>query len=166
MSAHAHDVLDFARAVQIGRVVEGRAELASLPRLAEAVEGLDGAVDYRIEFGQQPFVGGFVRVQASADVILQCQRTLESYTQTLIIDRHLAPVRDEKDEARLPEEWEPLLLDEDGRLQVLECLEDELLLALPEFPRKPETDDGNLQWESSDEDAGGPFAALSKLRRN
>jgi uncharacterized protein len=125
-----------------------------------------GTVEYRIEFGQQPFVGGYVHVQASAEVILQCQRTLESFTQSLRVDRHLAPVRDDKDEARLPEDWEPLVLDEEGRLQALTCLEDELLLALPEFPRKPASDDATLQWESSDDDAGGPFAALSKLRRN
>lgn len=167
MSAHVLDVLDFARAVQAGRVLEGRAGLPSLPRLAEAVQGLQGEVEFRIEFGTQPFIGGYVRLQARAEVILQCQRSLELFRQALAVDRCLAPVRSEQDEAGLPEDWEPLLLDEEGRLHPLQCLEDELLLALPDFPRKPELDAAEqFQWQSSDEGAGGPFAALSKLRRN
>jgi uncharacterized protein len=167
MSAHALDVLDFARAVQAGRVLEGREGLRGLPRLAAAVEGMPGEVEYRIEFGRQPFIGGYVRLQARAEVILQCQRSLESFSQSLLVDRFLAPVRNEQDEAGLPEDWEPLLLDEEGRVHPLQCLEDELLLALPDFPRKPEAEDAaQLQWQSDDEGAGGPFAALAKLRRN
>ena len=164
MSARVDEPLAFTRAVHAGRVLEGAVDLHALPRLAEAVIELLGQIRYRIEFGAQAFGGGFMRVQAQAEVMLQCQRTLEPYPQALQVDRYLSPTRNEQDEAALPADWESLPLEEDGRVLPLARLEDELLLALPEFPRKPGSEDALLQLDSRDEDAHGPFAALSGLR--
>lgn len=164
MSARDAESLDFNRAVQAGRWLEGSEDLSAFPRLSAAVVGLVGRVEYRIEFGSQAFGGGFMRVRGRAEVLLQCERSLESFAQRIEVDRHLAPTRSDQDEAALPAEWESLPLEEDGRVLPLARLEDELLLALPEFPRKPGSEEAPLQWESRDERDMGPFAALSSLR--
>jgi len=58
----------------------------------------------------------------------------------LEIDSRLALVRGFEEAEGLPEELEPLMLADDGLLQVLELIEDELLLAMPDVPRHNDRD--------------------------
>ena len=163
MFASIFDLLDFARAVQAGRVMEGEVEVASLPRLAEAVHEAVGKVTYRLSFERGELGLSSVRVEASTRLTLQCQRSLEAFEFPVDIDTVLSPVRDDADAAALPESWEPTELDGDGRTRPSDLIEDELLLALPAVPKKP-GDDEPIHYEARDPADLGPFAALKNLR--
>jgi len=164
MFASITDLLDFARAVQVGRVLEGEIEQVKLPRLAAALHNPDGMVSYRLTFERGMLNLVSVRVELQADLPLQCQRSLEGFKLPVSVDAMLSPIRDDDDAAALPEGWEPIELDADGRIKPSDLIEDELLLALPAVPKKPGSDDKPLHWEARDPADQGPFAALKGLR--
>ena len=86
------------------------------------------------------------------------------------MDTRLGLIRQERDEAGLPPDCEPLLVAEDGRLNPADVIEDELLLALPLIPVNP---DSSLPDEVTghDPDSAGeghsesPFAVLRELKK-
>lgn len=164
MSVSVSDLLDFARAVQTGWVLEGEIEIAQLPRVAEAVAEPVGRISYRVSFDRGELNMARVRVECSGELVVQCQRSLEAFALPVSVDTLLSPVRDDADAAALPEGWEPMELDADGRVRPSDLLEDELLLALPAVPKKPGLEDEPLHWEARDPDDLGPFAALKSLR--
>src|SRR3546814_19276746 len=81
--------------------------------------------------------------------------------------QRLGFITDEAQEAALPEGYEPVLLDVEASVRLAELIEDELLLALPSSPVKPESDVVELAWpaevESEPEPTTNPFPALAKL---
>ncbi len=164
MSVTVSDLLDFARAVQTGWVLEGEIEIAQLPRVAEAVFDPVGRISYRVSFERGELDLVCVRVECSGELILQCQRSLDAFALPVNVDTVLSPVRDDADAAGLPESWEPMELDADGRVRPSDLIEDELLLALPAVPKKPGMEDEPLHWEARDPADLGPFAALKGLR--
>lgn len=164
MFASVTDLLDFARAVQVGRVLEGEIEQVKLPRLAAALHNPDGKIAYRLAFERGMLDLVSIRVELHAELSLQCQRSLEAFVLPVSVETTLSPIRDEDDAAALPEGWEPIELDADGRVRPSDLIEDELLLALPAVPRKPGVDDEPLLFESRDPADLGPFAALKGLR--
>ncbi len=164
MFASVTDLLDFARAVQAGRVLEGEIEQVTLPRLAAALHNPDGKVNYRLTFERGMLDLVSVRVELQTELPLQCQRSLEPFVLPLSVLTTLSPVHDDDDAAALPEGWEPIELDGDGRVRPSDLIEDELLLALPAVPRKPGVEDEPLLFEARDPADQGPFAALKGLR--
>jgi uncharacterized protein len=64
----------------------------------------------------------------------------------------LGVIGDIAEEALLPENYEPVLV-QHGRLALLDLVEDELLLALPQVPRNPQLDAAHFQVSTSDEHA-------------
>ena len=85
------------------------------------------------------------------------------------IDTRLGLIVDEREEAALPPGYEPLLLEQDGKLDPLATIEDELLLALPLVPVNPDAElpeDVNRPEEeepSPQDPSDNPFAALRGL---
>lgn len=62
-----------------------------------------------------------------------CQRCLDRFDQPIALEISLARVSDEKQLARLPSEYEPLLHHEESILTV-DLIEDDILLSLPLVP--------------------------------
>ena len=81
--------------------------------------------------------------------------------------QRLGLIREEADEAGLPEGYEPLLLSEDGALRPAELVEDELILAVPVVPVKPGTEAMERDWPVREEEQrqASPFAALARLKK-
>jgi uncharacterized protein len=84
------------------------------------------------------------------------------------IVQRLGLIRDEADEAALPEGYEALLVPGDGMLRLLDMVEDELVLAVPAVPMNPEADAVDREWPIPEEELAkaSPFAALSSLKKN
>jgi uncharacterized protein len=87
------------------------------------------------------------------------------------VDSRLGLIRSERDEAALPPDVEPLLVADDGKLSLLDVIEDELLLALPLVPVNP---DSALPEEvagpspeeiSAERRSDNPFAVLRELKK-
>jgi uncharacterized metal-binding protein YceD (DUF177 family) len=78
-----------------------------------------------------------VDLHVEAMLPLVCQRSLEIYLEPVVRHSMLAVVEGVAEQDLVPEHYEPVLA-EQGRLALLDLVEDELLLALPQVPRKPE----------------------------
>lgn len=102
--------------------------------------------------------------EANCIVTVRCQRCLEPFELTLQASLRLGVVRDEAAGQRLPDDMEPLLCAQGQEVAVAELIEDELLLALPDYPRHA---DGQCQPATVPAQPAAkrqPFAALATLK--
>jgi len=172
MSVTLPESVDAWRMVSARRSFEGTLAIASLRRLCGALASTDGEVSFELDFGRDSFGTSYVDVRASAPLTLICQRTLEPFVLPVMLQTRLGLIAQEREEAGLPPDCEPLLVAEDGRLRPADVIEDELLLALPLVPVNP---DGRLPDEVTGhdlvEDPAGeghsenPFAVLRELKK-
>jgi uncharacterized protein len=169
MSTNLPETVDAVRMLSGRRCFEGSLPISAFARFAEALERSAGDVSYALEFGRDALGVDFLDIRASCTPWLTCQRTLEPYQQPLEVAQRLGLIRREADEAGLPEGYEPLLLPEDRQLQLRELIEDELILALPLVPARPDAELPEQYVEiaeSVEEPKPNPFAALAALKKN
>ncbi|HET6435152.1 MAG TPA: YceD family protein [Xanthomonadaceae bacterium] len=161
------EVLDAWRMVAARRSFEGSLPLASLPRLRDGLCEPEGRVGYGIGFDRDNLGIAYAELRIDAELPLQCQRSLQRFLLPVKVVQRLGLVRDEADEAALPEGYEPLLVPEDGALRPAELVEDELILALPVVPLAPGSEPLEHEWSPPEEEAAkaGPFAALAALKK-
>jgi uncharacterized protein len=126
---------------------------------------------WRVQATLKPVTGGapemWLHLQATATVLLQCQRCLQDMTEALVVDRRIRFVRSEAEAARLDEESEDDVLALQPRLDLQSLFEDELILSLPLVPRHNSCPRPLLAPAVSDavtEQAPHPFAALAALK--
>lgn len=150
------------------RGFEGNLPLSSLPRLCDALCEPDGQVGFQIDFDRDNLGVAYAELRITAELPLQCQRSLQRFLQPVEVVQRLGLIRDEDEEAALPPGYEPLLLPEDGMLRPVELVEDELILALPVVPLAPGSERVDQEWSPSQDDAAkaSPFAALAGLKKD
>ena len=167
MSAEIPEVVDAWRWVAARRRIEGSAPLASLPRLRGGLFEPEGEVRFTIDFDRDALRLPRVELKAEAELPLQCQRSLQRFMFPVRLEQKLGLIRDEADEAALPEGYEPLLVPADGLLRPLDLVEDELILAMPVVPVSPGTDPIGDDWPQEADEPGqdNPFAVLSALKK-
>ena len=160
------ELLDAWRMVVARRGVEGRVPLASLARLRDSLADTGGEVAFALDFDTDSLKMPYVEVRIDAELPLLCQRTLQRFLLPVNIVQRLGMIRDEADEAALPEGYEPLLMPEDGMLHAIELVEDELILAVPVVPVMPGTEAMERDWpaEEAELQSANPFAALARLK--
>lgn len=176
MKERSHDprALDLRAFCADAATVSGQTPLAALPRLAQGLAEPPGdlAVRWSSQGQAKPVAGGqaelWLTLQAQASVVLECQRCLASYTQPLALARRFRFVPGEEEAERLDELSEDDVLALPARLDLIELLEDELVLAIPLVPRHEGSCPAPLPL-AVDEPAGAqppnPFAALAALRK-
>lgn len=170
MSRDFPDWIDVARAAQAGRRFAGEARLEWMPRVIDLLDApAEGDVigfEVIAALDEQDIATLEVRVHGS--VPMTCQRTLARYWQPVDSRSTVAPVVGEHELAGLPEVLEPKIVP-DGRVRIVELLEDELLLALPLVPKDPGSapvENAGDRFESApDEKEENPFAELARLRK-
>jgi uncharacterized protein len=152
------------------RGFEGRLPLSAFGRLRDSLhpEGHDGEVRFSLDFDRDALRVPYVELRIETALPLDCQRSLRRFELPVRIVQRLGLMRDESDEAALPEGYEPLLVPEDGQLRPAELVEDELILAVPVVPVAPGTDAMERDWAPDDEEQrrANPFAALASLRKD
>lgn len=158
--------------------LQGRWPAEALARLAEfapAEAPISGwpviewsaQAELRAQRGAEPQL--WLHLQAHAEVSLSCQRCLQPVAQTLALDSWVRFVRDEELAASLDADSEEDVLSLQGRLDLQELVEDELLLALPLVPRH-ERCPQPLPMSSVEPDVEvepekpNPFAVLAALK--
>lgn len=107
-----------------------RYPVASLERLADVLASPEGEVEATFEFERLGEGLAGCRLDVSAAVRLRCQRCLEAFEQPLRSRAQLAFVGSDDEAGRVPEGFEAVPAD-DGRVDLRELVEDELLLSLP-----------------------------------
>ena len=162
--------------VASGRIFEGRLPLASMKRLVDSLADADGDVVFALEFGKDTFGIGYIDMRVQARLPLFCQRSLERFEFPLRIEQRLGLIASERDEAALPEGYEPVLLDGSADIDMAALIEDELILALPLVPLKEGLGDDDVEpqvWSTGEpdeepeaEEAKHPFASLASLKQH
>lgn len=176
MSGALPELVDAWRMVTAGRIFAGRLPLASMTRLADSLADTDGEAEFELHFGRDDFGIGYIDVRVQAALPLICQRSLERFAFPVSIEQRLGLIANERDEAALPEGYEPVLLDASPEVDMAALIEDELILALPLVPSKDGNGDEAPQtWSTGEPDeeelqeseaAKNPFAALASLKQD
>ncbi len=115
------------------RVLIGKIPLAKFTRLADVLADNNGVVAIDLSFAKEQKLST-IRGHIQADLALVCRTCLEAVSFPIAITVNLAVVQNLEQAERLAGRHEPLLL-EDEKIALHELVEDELLLALPSFPR-------------------------------
>lgn len=167
MSADVPEMLDAWRMVAARRSFEGRLPLSSLARLRDSLVDTDGEVRFSLDFDRDALQVSYVELRIAAQLPLECQRSLQRFLYPVDIVQRLGLIRDEADEAALPEGYEALLVDGGGELRPAQLVEDELILAVPVIPVMPGTEAMEQDWpaQETEQAQASPFAALAALKR-
>lgn len=162
------EVLDAWRMVTARRSFEGCLPLASMTRLRDSLVDAQGDVRFALDFDRDALRVPYVEIRIDAELPLECQRSLQRFLFPVHMVQRLGLIRDEAEEAALPEDYEPLLLPEDGMLRTAELVEDELILAVPVVALMPGTDAMARDWAPDEEEQqrANPFAALAAMKKS
>ena len=169
MSANVPEILDVWRMVAAKRSFEGRVPLAALERLQGLLSDTEGDAGFVLQFDTDPLLKlAYVELQVDAVLPLECQRSLRRFLFPVEFVQKLGLIRDEADESALPEEYEALLVPEDGMMRLLDLVEDELVLAVPAVPVDPDSVAVERDWAPPEEELAkaNPFAGLASLKKN
>ncbi len=114
-----------------------------------------------------------VHVKGSFQTVveMQCQRCLQAMDVNIDEPYALVFVGDEEAAEALPEQFDPIVLDENGDMGVYDLFEDEIIIHVPAFPKHVDsalcgvekTEFGELPKAVS-EGKANPFDALKDLR--
>ncbi|MDH6332120.1 uncharacterized protein M2299_002958 [Stenotrophomonas sp. 1278] len=168
MSANVPETLDAWRMVVARRRFDGQVPLAELTRLQGLVADTEGECNYSLEFGRDEILRvSYVELTIDTALPLTCQRSMQRFLLPVKMTQRLGLIREEDEESSLPEEYEPLLVPEDGQLRPLDLVEDELVLAVPVVPLSPYGEAVDKDWAPTEEEIekANPFAALAALKK-
>lgn len=124
------------RLAESGASLSGTVTTERMTRLEELLHEGGARVDFELRFGSDDTGQACVLGRVDARVIVVCQRCLSP--MTIAIERRicLGLVRDDAAAAALEAVYDPLLVG-DAPIPLAGLLEDELILAMPNFSRHP-----------------------------
>ena len=150
--------------------LKGQIPLKSLDRLAEMLVNDTGTVNVDLFFGRE---GRLAKVEGHIETVLEleCQNCLEAVKFPIDCTIKLGVVTSIDQANRLPEDYEPLLVEEE-KILLKNIIEDEILLILPAFPKHQHNcivakfDNTSIEPSVSDEQSfpENPFSILAKLK--
>lgn len=170
MSREYPDWISPVRAAEGKRIFSGTVPFLRMKRLAGLLVDASGeakfTATFRTDLEQRIIIG----LEVQAALPLTCQASLEVYDELIDRSTDLAVIDNEHELEDLPENYEPVQT-ENGRLAIASLVEDELLLGLPQIPRKPGlqevefSTDGAVVTEKvpASGDKENPFAALQGM---
>lgn len=161
MSEGLPGCVDVARLAARGAAMSNVTPVSSMSRLVGLLAEDTGVVTSKLSFAHDGHGRVVVEGRIKAAPVMTCQRCLDSVSVAVVADVHLAVVDADSGES-------DQVVADDGRLSLLELVEDELILALPIVAMH---DEGTCQSavETADIGLGGetrvnPFAVLQKLK--
>ena len=170
MSREFPDWISPGRAAEGKRIFSGTIALSRMKRLTKLLVEAKGDASFIAAFKSDMDKRVIIDLQVEAELPLICQASLEVYNEKVNRRSELAVIDDENQQEDVPDSYEPVLT-ENGRLAIASVVEDELLLGLPQIPRKPglekvEFSTGGQIRKSVEPQKGArknPFAALQGL---
>ncbi len=165
--------VDPAKAAQKRLDYDGIIQASLFKRLLESVEGVkrDAKVSLSFELDEQRLV--VISGKANVEVDLECQRCNEVFAHECDIQFTYTPNKGEKSEENTPEEYDLVDLNEYGELDLIQLVEDEFILGLPQIAMHDQADcsvnSNNLVFgdlpEEIEEEKPNPFEVLKNLKR-
>ncbi len=147
------------------RQFKGSLPLSQMSRLQGLLFGQEGEVGFDLRFGKDGRIAA-VTGSVRAELRLQCQCCLGSIPWAVNSQVSLGVVRSIEEADRLPEGYEPLLL-EGNTIALADIVQDELLLAIPAIPQHEQCGpDAPREKKTLPETSQrpNPFAVLANLK--
>ena len=119
-----------------GESLVGSVVPEQMPRLAKMLHEKAGGVEFELRFGHDDGGQACVLGRIDAKLIVLCQRCLEPMDIDVEREVRLALVRGDAEAAALDGTYDPLLVG-DQPVLLSDLLENELILAMPNFSRHP-----------------------------
>lgn len=168
MSARIPEIIDPIYLAEKRRVYEGKVPLLKLSRLSDRINNLDGVATFHLDFtkiGKLSVIKGVIR----AKIQLECQSCLQLLDIKVNSDVKLAIVESDEAAALIPEEYEPLLCNEE-KITFNDIIEDEILLSLPAIPKHEydcfERQEPDITIENEGQSGkDSPFSILSNYKK-
>jgi uncharacterized protein len=168
MSDKLPDLIDPLLLAERRALLSGALKLGVFERLAKLVVNPEAVVEIELDFskqGKQALLVGRIR----SDFELECQSCLQGLPWSVDISCKLGVVATLQEADRLAIDCEPLLFNGE-KISLNELIEDEILLALPDYPkhefdcmRQRSSKDRNFD-EIEPGKANNPFSVLAKLK--
>lgn len=165
---------DPRRLCEQGKNFAGRLALREFPRLLPLLASDEGEAAFTLDFGldgqKRPRITGSV----IAKLVVTCQRCIGPMDLDVDADFVLSPVMGSQEAERLPDDYDPLML-EQPMLAPVDLIEDELILAIPPAPRHEpsqcamqlaEYQVGESEITDEANEKENPFGVLARLRRD
>jgi uncharacterized protein len=150
--------------------LKGQIPLRSLDRLTKMLVNDTGTIAVDLFFERE---GRLAKIEGHIETVLEleCQNCLEVVEWPISCPIKLGVVTSIDQANRLPEDYEPLLIEE-GKVLLGNIIEDEILLILPVFPKHqhtcfaPKFDNNSADSLATDEQSSpeNPFSILAKLK--
>ena len=131
-------VIDSVKIASAGQTLRGALPVAGFERLRDTVcdAANAGNVDYEVAGGADARARPVLRLKVSGRLELQCQRCLGGFEHALAVDTTLRLVPEASLEAEHNDDPdEPECIAASRELDLAALIEDEILLALPMYPR-------------------------------
>jgi len=147
-----------------GRSFRGEIALGACERLGPLLANTDGALRVQLAFRVDERCVRVLTGSVTGEIQLVCQRCLQALAFPLQVEFRLGIVTSEDGIDRLPQGYEPLLVDGEP-LKTVEVIEDEVLLAVPAAPMHSgdaRCDSGYRNQPLPEKD--NPFSILEKLK--
>ncbi|MAT91041.1 MAG: hypothetical protein CME59_00410 [Halioglobus sp.] len=163
--------LDIRKAATRGTGVSGVLKPAQLLRFRALLAGDEGRVEATLSCARDEQDRYIVCVVLEADVTVTCQRCLEAMPLHIASDNTLAVVWTDEQAAALPRHLDPLIVEETA-CKLHEVVEDELILAMPQFSyhdsahckEKISAYAGPAPEQEADAGKSNPFDVLAQLK--
>jgi uncharacterized protein len=162
--------LDVKRFVDDEAVLTGSLDVNLFERFQEAVEDVNGAVDYKLAFQRDVGNHMFIDGECSTKATLVCQRCLDAVVVDVRGEFQIGLAFSDEKAKHLPKHYEPAIMDHNGNIDPWELVEDELILALPMFAyhadgeceiKQPKADTEQVEVTEKEDN---PFAVLQQLK--
>ena len=150
------------------RQLTGKLTLKTFPRLSDILRDDHGSVKIDLSFSKNRRLAT-LKGTIQATLKLECQSCLETIDLPFNVSINLAFVESLEQADKLAGAYEPFIIKE-KKISLNQLIEDELLLALPDFPRhqQPCLDYSTIEVGSVDNDlmtqSNNPFSILAQLK--
>jgi uncharacterized protein len=135
MSREYPDWISPGRAAEGKRIFSGTIPFSRMKRLTALLVDGNGEASFTANFRSDLEQRIIIDLEVQAALPLVCQASLDVYDEIINRRSELAVI-DDLELENLPDNYEPVQT-ENGRLAIARLVEDELLLGLPQIPRKP-----------------------------
>lgn len=149
---------------------EAELPISQFPRLAELVLDTDETLVANFDVNERKS-HCVVRGALTFNAVMQCQRCMEPFSSAVQANFELVCVKSQDEANALPDALDPVVLDENGQLHLVDLLEEDALLQLPDIPKHEQDDTcrpdehsfGEIQ-NIDDNQKPNPFGVLKDLK--
>lgn len=167
-------LVDPYKMAALHRTLIGECEVVSMGRVCKLLASTQGKLTYSVSFSFDEDNLCVIAGDLKGELMLYCQRCLQMFAYNIVCDFTVSPVVDDNAGKALPSSYEPVMLI-GGKINLLDLLEDEVILALPQVPMHDlDTSLGRQQCKATvssddvaeEQELNNPFQVLQKLKLN